>query len=319
MVTRETFLGWGPDELEEVSCDLCNSREATPVFVRADGLRMVECATCGLTFLSPRPLRSLIARLYEEDYFVKPGQGARVGWNDYFSPANVALLQKLGRERLDLVFGTDSLVGLSVLEVGCAGGDVCRMMADRGASTVGLDVSADVIRRARVRFPHLTFHDGEVATFQQDSFDAIIAFEVVEHTPSPVAFMQELRRRVRPDGVIALSTPNLECGRRVGIERWTGSTTSFEHLYFFDPSSFEKCAAKAGLRVEAWYTGLGTGEVPRTESGAHRTMRAIAQRMGLLGVVRRVRFRHSATQQDVRYSVAGSNHNLLAVLRRTRS
>lgn len=54
-------------------------------------------------------------------------------------------------------------------------------------------------------------------------FDAITMWEVLEHLPDPVATMQGLRGRLRPGGVLMLSTPNAGHWQAVRApERWRG-------------------------------------------------------------------------------------------------
>ena len=60
---------WLPEELEEIPCDFCGARETAKQFIRKDGMRVVECAQCGLAYLNPRPKPEFITRFYDPDYF----------------------------------------------------------------------------------------------------------------------------------------------------------------------------------------------------------------------------------------------------------
>lgn len=50
--------------------------------------------------------------------------------------------------------------------------------------------------------------DGSRLPFKNDSFDAVIAFQVIEHVPDPETFLRELDRTRAPDGSVLLTTPN---------------------------------------------------------------------------------------------------------------
>jgi SAM-dependent methyltransferase len=72
-----------------------------------------------------------------------------------------------------------------VLELGSgAGVSSTRMLAGR-ASLVGVDISAEQVRRAQERLPDATFlhEDFTRASFEPESFDAVVAFYVFNHVP----------------------------------------------------------------------------------------------------------------------------------------
>jgi len=45
--------------------------------------------------------------------------------------------------------------------------------------------------------------------FDDESFDAVLTYETLEHTPWPEKFIQELSRMLKPDGLFVLTTPNV--------------------------------------------------------------------------------------------------------------
>jgi SAM-dependent methyltransferase len=297
------------DELEEVPCDLCGGATTRFVVTRPDGMRVVECPSCGLAFLSPRPRPELISRLYQRGYFTGGSDG--MGYQKYAQDSERAARDAEAADRLALVTPHVPVKGRKVLEIGCATGEFCAALARAGASPVGVDLSSEAVALARSRHPGLDFRAAELTALpESERFDALFGWEVVEHVTSPRALFAAIAARLTPGGHVVLSTPNYACGRRVGADRWFGFRASFEHLYFFDADSL--CRAAPTLELVARYTGGGNGLVVE-ESPLRTAARDAVRRLGLLDLVRRVRGR--VTHQPLTYSAnAADAHNLVVVL-----
>jgi ubiquinone/menaquinone biosynthesis C-methylase UbiE len=105
--------------------------------------------------------------------------------------------------------------GARLVDVGCGTGNGLLIFYERFAvSGVGVDVSEGMldIARAKVdgRSLPIEVHqiDGESLPFEENTFDAGISFEVLEHTPNPARLLRELARVVKPGGTVVVSTPN---------------------------------------------------------------------------------------------------------------
>jgi 2-polyprenyl-3-methyl-5-hydroxy-6-metoxy-1,4-benzoquinol methylase len=97
-----------------------------------------------------------------------------------------------------------------VLDVGCGDGHFTAQLAHAGAIVVGVDVSAEALRRARSRHPQLQLHAldaRESWPLGDASFDLVWAGEVIEHVADTASWLSEVRRVLRPSGVLLVSTP----------------------------------------------------------------------------------------------------------------
>jgi 2-polyprenyl-6-hydroxyphenyl methylase/3-demethylubiquinone-9 3-methyltransferase len=103
------------------------------------------------------------------------------------------------------------LKGASVLDLGCGKGRFAARLQEMGARVVGLDRSQAMLAEGRGldrvlgSAARLPFSDG--------SFDAVVAIEVFEHLPSnfELAVLAEIRRVLRPGGVVAVVDKNAGC------------------------------------------------------------------------------------------------------------
>jgi trans-aconitate methyltransferase len=70
----------------------------------------------------------------------------------------------------------DPKAGERVVDLGSGTGHLAAEIARRGAGVIGLDASADMVRRAAANYPHLAFQVGDATTFAvADPVDAVFS------------------------------------------------------------------------------------------------------------------------------------------------
>jgi len=113
--------------------------------------------------------------------------------------------------RKDAVRLANDRPGQRILEVGVGTG-LSLPHFRRDARVTGIDVSAEMLARARRRATRLKLvqvedlleMDAEETSFADDSFDAVLALYVASVVPSPARFAAEMRRVCRPGGAIVI-------------------------------------------------------------------------------------------------------------------
>jgi len=100
--------------------------------------------------------------------------------------------------------------GSKTLEVGCGYGYFLKWL-EKKFSVVGIDISEDAIKEAKKRTKaSLNIGDAEKLPFENSSFSAIVAFDLIEHLNNPEIFLSEVYRILHNYGLLILSTPNPE-------------------------------------------------------------------------------------------------------------
>lgn len=104
--------------------------------------------------------------------------------------------------------------GRDVLDLGCAGGFMTEALAARGARPIGIDPSQGAIAAARahaagegIQIRYLN-GVGEDLPFAEDSFDAVVCVDVLEHVESLRRTLDEVARVLRPGGLFLFDTIN---------------------------------------------------------------------------------------------------------------
>ncbi len=115
--------------------------------------------------------------------------------------------------RVNLILKALEMLGpvRRILDVGCGDGSLSSMLARSSEQVAGIEVSMEACRIAHSRGVGVTRADVEnyAFPFQPESFDVVVAGEVIEHMTDPDEFLQEVARVLMPRGHCILTTPNL--------------------------------------------------------------------------------------------------------------
>jgi 2-polyprenyl-3-methyl-5-hydroxy-6-metoxy-1,4-benzoquinol methylase len=242
------------EHLETINCNLCGSEETEP-FLTLDGFSYGKCIHCGLVYQNPRPVFGDLKKRYGENYFDY----------EYTNRNNFFNLMKLGLRDV----GFDSLFSnvqenKSFLDVGCATGlllnhmkskgwechgvEICRESAEYGITQFGLDIFIGTLNEAS--FPDASFH-------------AVHLSHLIEHVPDPTALLLEIRRILRPEGYMVLTTPNVSgVQARIAGKNWRSAIP--DHVYLFSKETMKKLLRKTGFEIlkQISWGGIPAGKRP---------------------------------------------------------
>jgi SAM-dependent methyltransferase len=124
------------------------------------------------------------------------------GRRDYLS------IQHLERYRFALERLEKSM---RVLDIACGAGYGTAMLLARGCDVTGVDCDEPTLAAARRQWGEQHFLQGDALSLPLDdeSFDAVVTFETIEHVADGDAFLTEMKRVLRPGGLLLCSTPNI--------------------------------------------------------------------------------------------------------------
>jgi SAM-dependent methyltransferase len=158
----------------------------------------------------------------------------------------------------------DLVRGKTVLDVGCVDHSAKLESSDRwmhkhlvraARSVTGLDILESEAAKLRERGYNVIAGDAATVSLHQ-TFDFVVAGEIIEHIDNPAAFVRNMARHLGVDGRLVLTTPNpfflmhqLEFAFLSSPEkRW-----NYEHVCWYCPFTLGNLLERSGLVVEACY------------------------------------------------------------------
>jgi SAM-dependent methyltransferase len=149
-------------------------------------------------------------------------------------------------------FVADYIAGRDVLDIGCGYGWFELFALSRGVRSItGIEVSAADLETAKghIDSPAVRFEVASAISlpFAEGSFDTVVCWEVLEHLPprTEQKAFAEIRRVLRPDGTLYLSTPHASISAQVLDPAWW----LIGHRHYSLPT-LRRFAESAGLTVE---------------------------------------------------------------------
>lgn len=244
---REVFnitIPW-LDEIpaREVPCLLCGQRDLVPLnsfVLNGHRFHTVRCRVDGMMWLDPQPTEAFYERIYAEHYHRAGPDDPLLEQATLDVLSDERKLRNIARLRMDEI---EWFVRPGrLLEVGYGSGQVLLEARARGWQVYGLELSrervaavqAQGIRAARVPLPAFA---GE-----EESFDVVAMYSVIEHTPDPAAYLRRAAALLRPGGLLVLRLPD------TGEEGPPASLIA--HLYHFNRSTISELLRRCGLRVQ---------------------------------------------------------------------
>ena len=173
---------------------------------------------------------------------------------DRVAPLYDLALRALNRRVYD---GTGAVVarlirpGDTVLECACGTGAIASAIAPACARVVATDFSEGMLKQARkklARFPHVVVEQADITDlhYADDSFDAVVAGNVIHLLPEPGDALKELKRVTRPGGTIIVPTYVIPKKRAHTMFLKVISRFGVHFQEHFDPASYRAFFERMG-------------------------------------------------------------------------
>ncbi|MBI4707870.1 MAG: methyltransferase domain-containing protein [Candidatus Omnitrophica bacterium] len=197
-------------------------------------LKIVRCLRCGLVYASVHDnLKDIFSKYcsMEDPLYISEEKGRRLA-------AKILLNKMLKFRRKG-----------RILDVGCAAGFLLDEAKKLGWDVHGVELSSWAVKYAKEKLG-LNVFEGTLkdASFAYNYFDAVVMTDVIEHLSDPRKVLEEARRVLKPDGILCVSTPDIESLLSKTLRaKWWGIQQS--HLFYFSRKTLNRMLDAAGFKV----------------------------------------------------------------------
>lgn len=214
--------------------------------------RIVRCLGCGLIYMNPRRSKRELLNAYTEmvdETYASEEVGKR-------NSAKV-ILERLKRFRKRGC----------ILDVGCATAFLLDEAKKQGWEVYGVELSKWCVEYAKRNFSIDVFLGTlDRAGFKKNFFDVVVLNDTIEHLTDPKGTLIYIRKLLKPDGILCVSTPNIgSLVSKILRAKWWGINQF--HLFYFTKKSLFKMLDIAG------FTPVACKNHPRTFTFRYWTKR----------------------------------------------
>lgn len=165
-------------------------------------------ANAGERWMEVTLSNGVIAKFYYVDHYQ---QDAEVF--DYFEAMQGGAAQHENRRLQEMILSEIPGDAKKILDVGCGSAWLAAHFVnkERKVAVYSMDVSLENPTRALKKYAFerhfAVVADVYALPFRENTFDCIVAAEVMEHTPDPKLFITSLLRILKPNGTLIITTP----------------------------------------------------------------------------------------------------------------
>jgi len=233
---------------ERTICPICSNPETRRVGSKRGTIQPIDfllrrCDACGFSYVA-NPWTDYAA-IYTRDYYEGTGVDPRTDY--YFELEHPeATVHRYEWRGLEKVVG--SLIDLKKdsnwIDYGCGNGALVRHLRGRGyVNCEGFDEGHIVDDARKLGIPILR---REELSARYGTCDVVTSIEVLEHVIEPLEALREMRKLLKPGGLLFLTTGNAEPFRNK-IETWDYVTPEI-HVSFFEPATVARALELTGFR-----------------------------------------------------------------------
>lgn len=189
---------------------------------------------------SPSP--SDLENYYKSDSYISHSDSSTSFFDKVYQ-----LVRKYTLKRKVSLINSFNTSGKKLLDVGCGTGNFLATAEKEGWNVYGIEPSKEArdisSRKNIVALEELPF-------LREDNFDVITLWHVLEHVPNLLSYIETLKRKLSPNGVLLIAVPNYKSFDASYYKEYWAAYDVPRHLWHFSQKSIQMLFSEQGMHVQ---------------------------------------------------------------------
>lgn len=199
-------------------------------------------ANFDMLITSPQPEENSLSKYYESEDYISHTDNKR----SFFEKAYHLVKGIALKNKLNLINSEQPQKG-KILDIGAGTGDFLFVAKENGWQTIGVEPSSRAKKIALGKGIDFIEH---INTLENNTFDVITMWHVLEHVPNLDLQIQELKRLLKSNGTLIVAVPNFKSyDAKYYKEFWAAYDVPI-HFWHFSKTAIEKLFSKVEMKVE---------------------------------------------------------------------
>ncbi len=234
------------------ACPLCASEKTglefrcKDYFISGEDFPIFKCSECGFSFTQDYPEEHEITRYYESDDYISHSDSSKSFSDKLYRLTRSLMLRKKRR----LIENITGLRNGAILDIGSGTGYFARTMNKAGWQVKGIEINEKARNFSISQFKLNILTPDKIPSLENESFDCITLWHVLEHFHDPLKYFSEVYRLLKPGAVCVVALPNCSSFDAKHYKKFWAAWDVPRHLWHFNPHTFSLFSQKAGLSLE---------------------------------------------------------------------
>lgn len=211
--------------------------------VSRETFTIAQCDSCGFKFTNPRPEEHQLGKYYQSEEYISHSNTDKGFINSaYQSVRKYTLLKKL--QLISRYYRTGK-----ILDIGCGTGEFLKTMSQAKWNTLGIEPDEQARKQCIEKHGLDVREEARLKQLPDAEFDVITMWHVLEHVPRLNERLEDLKRLLKPNGMIIIAVPNCDSlDAKIYKEKWAAYDLP-RHLYHFTPKDVDTLFRKHGMKA----------------------------------------------------------------------
>ena len=206
--------------------------------------QLVRTEKSDLLITSPRPANEKLGAYYKSETYISHTDANKTLFDKIYQTVKKHTL----KNKLKLInsFNTPTK---TILDVGCGTGDFLKVCQNHNWQVTAIEPNQDARKLAKEKL-NSTILDDLLKLNQENQFDIITLWHVLEHVPNLEEYIIQLKKLLKPTGRLIIAVPNHKSYDAQYYKNFWAAYDVPRHLWHFSPKSIEMLFQKINLKLE---------------------------------------------------------------------